>query len=268
MRRRSHHDRLESISHATRQQHMGNSPISSIQKSDGQAKPVISSETLKRLYTGMVQLRGFRANRNERTPSFSEASEAAAVAALQPGDAIAVFPGQRVGMLKGSAPTSTMPNRDRSTGIYCVLADGGNDRLAIATGMAFMNQIQHLNKVVLAFAKFGDIARTGDSLRFAHQRNLGIVYFEPTAAEIRQKKPTLHRLPTIPVDDNDAVAVYRVACESIEKARRGAGPTLIQCIRHGSRSAKGGAKDERADPVVYLEQYLRKRNLWSDDLRS
>lgn len=247
---------------------MGNSPISSIQKSDGEGKSVISSESLRRLYTGMVQLRAFRASRNGQTPSFSEASEAAAVAELQPGDVITVFPGQRVGMLKGSGSTSPTQNRDCRTGVYSVLHDGGNDRLAIATGMAFMNQIQRLDNVVVAFAKFGDIARASDSLRFAHQRNLGIVYFEPASAEIRQKKPTLHRVPTIPVDDNDAVAVYRVACESIEKARRGAGPTLIQCIRHRSLSARGGAKDERADPAVYLEQYLRKRNLWSDDLRS
>lgn len=249
---------------------MGNSPISSIHKSDGQGKSLISSESLKRLYTGMVRLRALRASRNGQATSFSEASEAAAVAELQPGDVIAVFPGQRVGMLKGSAfvPTSATQNRGCRTGVYSVLDDGGNDRLAIATGMAFMNQSQHLNNVVVAFAKFGDIARAIDSLRFAQQRNLGIVYLEPIRAEIPQKKPILHRLPTIPVDDSDAAAVYRVACESIEKARRGAGPTLIQCIRHRSLSASGDAKDERADPVVYLERYLRKRNLWSDDLRS
>jgi len=79
---------------------------------------------------------------------------------------------------------------------------------------------------------------------------------------------TLHQLPTIPVDDSDAVAVYRVVYESIDKARRGAGPTLIQCMRHESLSTRGHHKDERADPLVYMEQYLRKRNLWSDDLRS
>jgi TPP-dependent pyruvate/acetoin dehydrogenase alpha subunit len=37
-------------------------------------------------------------------------------------------------------------------------------------------------------------------------------------------------IPVIPVDGNDVVAVYRVATEAITHARKGNGPTLIECI--------------------------------------
>jgi TPP-dependent pyruvate/acetoin dehydrogenase alpha subunit len=68
------------------------------------------------------------------------------------------------------------------------------------------------------------------------------------------------------VDKNDAVAVYRVVYEAIDKARRGAGATLIRCVQQ-TISAKGRGEDERVDPIAYMEHYLRKRNLWTDDLR-
>lgn len=214
----------------------------------------------------MVQLRALKASRNRQTPPFSEACEAAAVVDLQPGDMIATLPGQRVGLLK-TWTSNSAPQDPAGRTAASVLDDGGSDRLAIATGMALVNRTQHMNNVVVAFAKSGDIDHATDSVRFAQDESLAIVYFEETHADKRILKPTLYHLPAIPVDDSDAVAVYRVAHESIEKARRGAGPTLIQCIRHRSLSTRSRAKDERADPVVYMEQYLRKRNLWSDDLR-
>ena len=246
---------------------MSVSPASTIQKSDSLVSSVISSEKLKRLYTGMIQLRAV-ARTNRRTPLFSEACEVAAVVDLQPRDMIATLPGQRVGLLK-TRTSNAAPQDPEGTSAACsVLDDSGSDRLAIATGVAFANRTQGMNNVVVAFTKSGDIARATDSVRFAQDGNLAIVYFEATSADTRKSKPTPHHLPTIPVDDRDAVAIYRVAYESIEKARRGAGPTLIQCLRHRSLSTRNRAKDERADPVVYMEQYLRKRNLWSDDLRS
>jgi len=214
----------------------------------------------------MVHLRALKAGGSKRTPLFSEACEVAALVDLQPGDMIATLSGQRVGLFAHGA-SSSVPQESRAAS-YSVLDDGGSNRLAIATGVAFVNRTQRMNNVVVAFAKFGDIARAIDSVQFAQERKLAIIYFEQTTADTRKSKPTLHHLPTIPVDDSDAVAVYRVAYESIEKARRGAGPTLIQCIWHQSLSARSRAKDERADPVVYMEQYLRKRNLWSDELRS
>jgi len=61
-------------------------------------------------------------------------------------------------------------------------------------------------------------------------------------------KPEL--LPVITVDGNDVVAVYRVATESMTYARKGRGPTLIDC----SLSIPG-------DPLENMAQYLALKGL-------
>ena len=55
--------------------------------------------------------------------------------------------------------------------------------------------------------------------------------------------------PGIIVDGQDVVAVWRVAQESIHRARNGAGPTLIDC-----------RMDSKRDPLAHMEHYMRKRN--------
>jgi pyruvate dehydrogenase E1 component alpha subunit len=79
--------------------------------------------------------------------------------------------------------------------------------------------------------------------------------------------PTFY--PRIPVDGCDVVAVFRVAQEAIRRAREGHGPAVIECL-----TARSGAHDESArssaqylaqDPVSFMEQYLRRRGLWSDE---
>jgi acetoin:2,6-dichlorophenolindophenol oxidoreductase subunit alpha len=64
-------------------------------------------------------------------------------------------------------------------------------------------------------------------------------------------------LERILVDGNDADVVYRTAQAAIEKARRGEGPSLIECLtyRHSGHS--------RADPGKYrppgeLEEWLKR----------
>ena len=50
-------------------------------------------------------------------------------------------------------------------------------------------------------------------------------------------------LPEIAVDGNDVVAVYRVATEAIAHARRGNGPTLIECQAERSRGPRPYPQD-------------------------
>jgi len=62
--------------------------------------------------------------------------------------------------------------------------------------------------------------------------------------------------PIITVDGNDAVAAYRVASESIAHARKGDGPTLIECVR------------AKADvPLENMERYLMRKGLFSEKLK-
>jgi len=94
------------------------------------------------------------------------------------------------------------------------------------------------------------------SVQFAGPRKLGIVYLICTAADsnhdLRGRALAFH-VPGITVDGNDVVAVYRVAEESVRRAREGHGPTLIDC-----------KIDPARDPLAFMEDYLKKRDMWSD----
>ncbi|MGA7521487.1 MAG: thiamine pyrophosphate-dependent enzyme [Acidobacteriaceae bacterium] len=61
-------------------------------------------------------------------------------------------------------------------------------------------------------------------------------------------------MPAIPVDAEDVIAIYRVAHESMARAREGTGPTRIQCVRWP-------ASDNNSDAVGHLEQWLEARGL-------
>jgi hypothetical protein len=67
--------------------------------------------------------------------------------------------------------------------------------------------------------------------------------------------------PVISVDGNDLVAIYRVAQESIARARDG-GPTLIACVPYI-------ADGMTANPIANTERYLTGKKLfdyrWKDE---
>jgi pyruvate dehydrogenase E1 component alpha subunit len=84
----------------------------------------------------------------------------------------------------------------------------------------------------------------------------------------------------VATDGNDVLAVYKATSEAVEKARRGEGPTLIECktYRHKGHSrvdpAKYRPKEEvqdwlRRDPIKNLKEYLaREYSLTDDELQS
>lgn len=65
---------------------------------------------------------------------------------------------------------------------------------------------------------------------------------------------------SIPVDAHDVIALYRVAHESITRARHGSGPTRIVCL---SLQAAGdeGSRMQRDGAVANLENWLLSRGL-------
>jgi TPP-dependent pyruvate/acetoin dehydrogenase alpha subunit len=82
------------------------------------------------------------------------------------------------------------------------------------------------------------------------------------------------------VDGNDLLAVYEVAEEAVERARRGEGPSLIECVTY--RLSFHNTTDnpraylpegwlttaEKEDPVTRVEAYLAKQGLWDEGTRA
>jgi TPP-dependent pyruvate/acetoin dehydrogenase alpha subunit len=135
-------------------------------------------------------------------------------------------------------------------------------RFAIATGHALARQgAEH---VTLAFS--GPCLTSLDALRpslaYAAQHKLGVVFVIESAADTdlssaRNTEPL--GIYGIPVDGNDVIAIYRVAQEAIHRARRGVGPTLIDC--------KPWPLDGDVDPVRRLEQALERRGIPTSKLK-
>jgi TPP-dependent pyruvate/acetoin dehydrogenase alpha subunit len=90
-------------------------------------------------------------------------------------------------------------------------------------------------------------------------------------------KAEAYGFPGVLVDGNDVLAVYRATREAIERARRGAGPTLIECLTyrlggHSSsddptryREAAQVAQWEERDPIARFRSYLEGRGHWDQE---
>lgn len=70
-------------------------------------------------------------------------------------------------------------------------------------------------------------------------------------------------VPRIAVDANDVLAVYRVASESIARARHRRGPTLIECLI----AKRVASTSTDSDPIHAMEVVLRKKRILNPALK-
>jgi 2-oxoisovalerate dehydrogenase E1 component alpha subunit len=83
-------------------------------------------------------------------------------------------------------------------------------------------------------------------------------------------------MPGVVVDGQDVIEVYRVTKEAVDRARRGDGPTLIECktyrlVPHSTsdddrsyRSREEVAAWRERDPIALARAYLTEIGLWDD----
>jgi len=110
-------------------------------------------------------------------------------------------------------------------------------------------------------------------LRFSSDHELPVIFIVIQFTRDRTRKSGYARagsvsakathcgVPAILVDADDAVAIYRVAQESIGHARIGGGPALLECVSYELKSA--GKHTARVDAVAGLERYLLQRGVVS-----
>lgn len=119
---------------------------------------------------------------------------------------------------------------------------GGNIPLAVGAALAFT--MQKSDRVSVAF--FGDGATDEgvfhESLNFAALKGLPVLFVcennlysshlrlsERQPADNIYKQAEVHKVPGIRIDGNNVVEVYLASQKAIEKARKGRGPTLMEC---------------------------------------
>jgi pyruvate dehydrogenase E1 component alpha subunit len=157
---------------------------------------------------------------------------------------------------------------------------------AAGAAMAF----NYLNQKNVSIVYFGDGATSeGDfhtALNFAGVYKAPCVFIcqnnqwaistpvkEQTASQTIAQKAIAYGIDGIQVDGNDVFAVYKATKEAIDKARRGEGPTLIECFtyRLADHTTSDDAKRYRneadvvewakKDPITRFERYLTEKKI-------
>ncbi len=108
--------------------------------------------------------------------------------------------------------------------------------------------------------------------QWAAQRGLPLLLLseEPpraTALAAKARQKPAHLLPaplypTIPVDRDDALAIYRVAFECLARARAGGGPSELQCVPFRALGRQAGVP-VGGDALFRLETMLRARGAFA-----
>ncbi len=161
------------------------------------------------------------------------------------------------------------------------------DSLPVTVGVALSFWLREEPRVAMTI--FGDGATsTGkwhEALNFAGVFQLPVVliaennqyaYSTPTSRQFAVQdiadRAAGYGFPGVVVDGNDVLAVYEAAKAAVERARRGEGPTLIECktMRMRGHAAHDNAEYvppelleewEQKDPIHRYEQALQERGI-------
>ena len=264
-------------------------------KAEPEVLPVLNAEKLKELYATMVKCRMLAERvQSERTANNSvlgfEATLVGAGAHLLPKDCIAMeHSGFVASLIKGTPLHSILARKKahqsgNGTGGAVSSKHDGNPSLALSMDiiLALAAEMKGKTAVTLMFCTRNAETLTFDSTAMAKAatQKLPLVCLVESSLDSPLQlpnqvasgpyigaDPTFY--PRIPVDGCDVVGVFRVAQEAIRRAREGHGPAVIECL-----TARGGAKNDdkqtsahylAQDPISFMEQYLRRRKLWSDE---
>jgi len=139
-------------------------------------------------------------------------------------------------------------------------------RLALAAGAAATLKQQKDASLAVVFYDAAAPAPGSwlQSMRFAARHALPILFVCWNTRPTRDLYCEAERcgIPGIAVEGHDAVAVYRVASEAIAHARRGNGPTFIECKSGFPGGFGGGLFDGAADAIRNMEAHLAGKRLY------
>jgi len=269
-------------------------------KPEAEILPVLIADKLKELYATMLKCRMLAERVQSLQPSGRKAHhnffglEAMLVGAgthLLPQDCIALEHSSFVAGLIKSTPLQSILARSRKD-------ENGNadGPLPSPSAQTAGNPITLTMTAVLEFAKSmngsgavtlmcctrdpGTLIFESDAMALAAAQKLPMVCLVESSFDSRLELPDQPSgpyvgadpafYPNIPVDGNDVVAVFRVTQEAIRRAREGHGPAVIECITSRVAKEQRAGKDATArhitqDPLIFMEQYLRRKKLWTDE---
>ncbi|MDX6769309.1 MAG: pyruvate dehydrogenase (acetyl-transferring) E1 component subunit alpha [Elusimicrobiota bacterium] len=161
--------------------------------------------------------------------------------------------------------------------------------LTQVAGLAWGEKFKGKGGVAVTYCGDGTSSK-GDlheALTFAGQFKLPVIYVienngwaisvprrRQAASQTLAQKAWGYGVKGLQVDGNDALAVYKAMSEAVSRARKGEGPTLLECetyrMSHHTtaddatryRDAKEVEAWKKRDPIARLKLFLEKRKLW------
>ena len=263
------------------------------QKVEIEVLPVLNAKKLKELYVTMKKCRmlaervqeGHQDNETRNSVLGFEATLVGAGAHLLAKDCIALEHGSSVASLIKGTPLHAILARNKEhqhgngTGNTVSSKHDGNDvaALSMEAVLSLSAEMKSQGAVTLMFCTHNSEALIFDStaMAVAATQKLPLVCLVESSLDSPLElpnqvasgpyigaDPTFY--PRIPVDGCDVVGVFRVAQEAIRRAREGHGPAVIECLTARGSSERASAQYLAQDPLSFMEQYLRRRDLWSD----
>jgi len=253
---------------------------------------LISNEKLLAIYSTMLKCRTLEArirtlSKENGAAAFraavrQEAAIAGAAIDLLPGDTLAPAPHGFVAAFVKGLPLSSIfsmvaPNGVKPRASYARL-NLIPPSLSLAAQLDRVIDVATANKkaknkqIVVAFCGHASAAPEAlhDAMCQAGKRDLPILlvcHSDSESDEICLKAKECD-FPGVVVDGDDAVAVYRVATEAMAHARRGSGPTLIDCKPWVLPGLKSAERRTTHDPILRMEAYLKRKDLFDAKIRS
>lgn len=220
---------------------------------------LISREKLLTLYAGLLRCRmleDFVAQNVPARRSASRTRSAAAVAACAghaPGDEFAAPPrdflpafvkGEDLAAIFSALHTPADAQRTQFS-----------KQLHAALAAARKHHENGNRNIMVIFGRPSTGRQWQAMLRAATNELLPIIFVCKGQSHQRSLRPPRY-LPAITVDRDDVVALYRVVSEGIAHARRGNGPTLIECVPWHT-----AGKLVRSDAITNMEAYLAQKGI-------
>ena len=266
---------------------------------------MISREKLVQLYAAMLKSRMLaertaklaqegRLPHNWEVVAGSEATLAGVAADLRPDDALSA-PGHWLlgSLIDGISLENALGPAARRSGKVSASGNGNSSNTPDWQGIDFNAATQAARaykaakdgRIALIFCKDSPTSDVSSKrLEFVGRHSLPMILLHHLDTRDRRESSPSPRqsrdgsvgalafgVPRIAVDARDVLAVYRVASESIARARQRRGPTLIECLDHGLPAGSGGKADRGqsavADPLRAMASYLGKKRILTASLK-
>ena len=248
--------------------------------------PLVPNALLREIYRKMVEVRLLSAfdprsaGKPNRLPSVwgQEACRVSVVQGLTADDLVMdSYPGGLMDHLLGAklpavvrafgikARVKKTADAKRAAKQLAVYLEDAEERLFAGMGAALLLKRAGGGSVAVIFVKSQEASNgvLRRAFTLAAERELPVVVVALTKASESEGKSGVSKIahrcgvPGIAVDGADAIALYRVARESLERVRGGGGPVLIECVPFHVQ----GERRVTADPVAQLHEYLLQRRV-------